>query len=866
MRSPPLIAAAPITLRHITRGTQFTVLGASFDAKPSRGVNGRSGYQSGSYEPELNDEGKGTLRFANTAGDDGILHRRRFAIFTDAAYHPGDEWFEVLQEGRVLFVGTPTDATKSRRDITIELADALWMQNTQRETAGGFWTHAPRDVFEHYTKAWRPVVAEDFDSLSRWTTQNATLLSTGSARLTSTGSDAAGSAFITAKPTEFGETNLATQRAWRLEATYDRQLAAGGQVALAMASASTGSPFVRLTVGAAQSHVEIGSDVETMTQTRDAAKPGAALAIECRDRWVLFYIDGELVFTCELDTTTAQAVPQFAAYGAGTTAEVHSLLLRRSEPYLMRGTAKGDYHLPGILPAGGLRGTYYDEADLRSLASTPARYWRRALAPTRQPYARRQDAQVSFPTATPGWQPPGPPDNHYFSVRWTGAIYLDLAAADVTLELPGVWGAVRVWVGKTMYGQQLLDNWATSGATTLTSGSLRTHLGTRSGWYPLRIDFGTVGANQSAGIILRRSVGGAAYETVPSSALSPLGIYEAAVRYDSHAEQLKAIALAYGLQYRCEPRPLESGQFPGEVVPRVRVGRDTDKVLTPAESSDASVSVSAGDVVDTLLADAAGLGDQANSAQLTSEAISYRALNDGHLAVMSAYESLSDITDPVLLQTRLASMLGLRLTPWEEISARPRGHRELRDTLPMSGTIAAFAWEPGDGLRVEDDLLDLKDATPRQIIAPSWPFHPDGLGAPAVRFRQRPRSQRDALRALVRAVLLPQRNYQGQLVITNGNVAAQPANAFLTDTASRVSLPLDLSDVLRADLVVHHKTDSSAITINVNGASTGITFTSTGRYDLRAFVARDGTRPRMYAQLTGGTGVTEFALELLVRV
>jgi hypothetical protein len=883
----PVIAAAPVTVRHITRDAAgaVTVVGAQFTAQPGKGLNGRRGYSSGSYESALSEEGRGTLVLPNSVGEDGILHRRRFLCLTDPAYHAGDEWIEVWQDGRTspLFVGTPIDWEKRRSQVSLELADAAWMLNTQRETAAGFWAHAPRDVFEHYTKAWVPVVADDFASgadSAKWTTGGGgtTSAQTGAVRVNVNPTGTFASTTLAARADYWGTLDLQAERAWRLEISC--ALSLSGTTGIGIGLRDSGGTFTRVALRANPLSVGLEativpttspavSDATFVRATVDLMQQGLTMAIEARDRWVLFYFNGRLVHSIELDLIDpAVCIPEISVERSGTGSgyvDVKSIVLRRAVPYLMRSTSSGDFRLPGVLPSGGLRGAYYDEADLRSYGDTNAPYYRRALAPTRAPYARRQDTTINFAAATPPtWMPATPPNGEYFTVRWTGAIYLDLAAADVTLRLAQLDNAARLWVGKTMYGDQLINQWGNpAGAPfTLATSSLRAHLGTASGWYPIRIDWAQ-GAG-AGGIVLEQAIGGGAYATVPSTSLSPFGIYEAQVRYDSHAEQLKAIALAYGLQYRCEPRSLESGQFPGEVVPRVRVGRDTDKVLTPDESTEVAVQGSASEVVDTLIADASGLGDQANAAQLTQEILNLEALQPGaHIAIASAYESLADITDPVLLQTRMASMLGLRTTAWEEVAARPRGHRELRDTFPMSGQIASFAWEPGDALRVQDDAIDLNDSTPRQIVAPSWTFNPDGLGAPSVRFRQRPRSQQDALRALVRGVLLPQRNYQGQLAIVNGTYS------HLDGGVTRVALPRDLDDIIRCELVVSEKTDSSTWTVQEYPAatSTGVTFTSPGRFDLLAFVKRfGGTSPQMTINAVGGTGSAFYQLELLVRI
>lgn len=889
----PVLSAAPVCIRHIKLDAgagAVTVLGASLAAQPARGVNGRRGYQSGSYEPAMNEEGTATLRLANIVGDDGILHRRRFRVFTDPDYHPGDEWVEIKQSGRVLFIGTPLGATKRRGELVIRLGDPQWMLRKQRETAAGFWTHAPRDVFEHYTKAWRTLIADEFNSgadPAKWTSTvlngGTTTNQTGTVLL-SAGPNANGSSAIAAAAAFWPGLTLASERAWRLEMTYNRDLLLFAGVSLTLDPSVADSSQIRLDLGSSSNTATArifppGGATVAFVQTKapqELVAKGATLAIEGRDRWVLFYVDGRLVAQLEQPAWTAGVVYRPAVRVANATAsvgnsmEVSSVLLRRADPYLMRGADKGDYRLPGTMPSGGLRGSYFDDADLRSLGDVPA-YYSRVLAPTREPYARRQDTTINFPFATPPtWQPAGPAGGDNFSVRWTGSIFLDLAAADVTLRIASWNGCVRLYVGKTMFGQHLLQVWtAQNGGADLVTGSLRTHLGSVTGWYPIVLEYSqNLGA---AGLVLQQNIGGGAAADVPAASLSPYGIYEQQVRYDSHGEQLKAIAETFGLQYRCEPRSLESGLFPGELVPRVRVGRDTDKILEPAESTDVTVEIDAEDVADTLLADAAGISDPFSGAQLTAENINYSGVlesvvADRHMMVLTEYESLTDITDPQMLRNRLDSLLGLRTRTWEEVSARPRGHRERRDTFPLTGQLALFAWEPGDAVRVNDPDIDLEDTVPRQIIAPSWSFVPDGLGAPAVRFRQRPRSQQNALRALVRSALLPQRNYQGQLVVINGTIGISPTVASIPDDFSRVSLPASLDDVVRAELVVHAKGDTSAGTLAINGVSTGTTISLPGRYDVTAFVARPSTGPQMFARITGHTGSVQYALELLVRV
>ena len=888
----PVLSAAPVTLRHISRAATGTaVVGATFAVQPVSGINGRRGYQSGTYEPALSEEGTAKVTLPNAAGEDGVLHRERFALFTDPAYEPGDEWIEVWQEKRVLFVGTPVGGEKARSTLTLDLVDgAGGMLPLQREFAAGFWWHAPRDVFEQYTKAWRVCVAEDFVGgydTARWTptigTGGAVTNQATSVRLT-VSTSAGGTVVMNTTGSYWPGVDLINSRAWRAECRFSQALVGAAGVAFVMVGGGGEGATIQTdaTTGAVQASITgyVGGSI-IVEKAIDKAAADVTLAMERHDRWLFFYAQGALVWAGEANWTVAtNAQPRVAAVnavggGVSGTVDLDYVIVRDLQPYLMRGTDKGDYRLPAAPPAGGLRGAYYDEAQLRPVGDTSADFYARVLSPTLSPYARRQDATINFTSANPPtWMPVGN-GGAYFSARWTGAIFLDLAVADVTLRLTSLDNGARLYVGKTAYGQHLLQQWAnpTGAPYTITSGSLRTHLGgSVSGWYPIRLEY--VQGAASGGIIFQQSIGGGAYAVVPATSLSPYGIYEAEVRYDSFSEQIRGLVESFGLQYRVEPRSLESGLFPGEMVPRVRVGRDTDKVLTTPESTEVTVRVSATDAAAALLADAAGLADQANAAQLTAEVVDFAALwttavEDRHVAVASGYESLADITDPGLLRTRLASMLALRSSPWEEVGARPRGHREIRDTFPptfpVAGALALFDWEPGDGVRLRDDDLGLNDATPRQIIAPSWPFVPDGRGAPTVRFRQRPRSQQDAMRQLVRAVLLPQRNYQGQLTVVLGTVS------FNDSGISRVTLPANLDDVVKAEVVCFRKADASTWTfVTYPAGATILTFTTVGRYDITPYIERQVAGgvvyPEMIVNATGGTGVAYFQLELTVRV
>lgn len=898
--APPLLDALPVQLRLVQRAASGTVvMGATFAAQPAHGMNGAHGFQSGTFEAALTEEGSATVTFPNGAGADGRLHRDRFECLTDARYEQGDEWIEVWHgvagRGRLLFVGTPADWRVSRSTITLTLADATGPLELQREFAAGFWCHAPRDVFEQYTHGWVPIVADDFANgvdATQWMDDDTTTPTPGVVRL---GPMPGGLLVLQLEASNAADrtVELDTERFWRLEVAYDRVLKGDASLSVAMVRTGAGGSYIALGVSATTVTMTMSNfvgttDTQTVNAAQGASKTAANIALECHDRWVMFYVDGNLMGAMEYRMATVGEgywvriqLNNGTGAVAGSYVDLASVLLRRADRYLIHDaslntTERGDLRLPGILPSGGLTGTYFDDAELRPFGTTQ-NYYRRVLSPTRTPYARRLDTTVDWSAPSAGtWQPPGPPAGEYFSARWTGAIYLDLEASDYFLKLSAVDDGARLWVGWTMIDRVACGVWGGGGVPpqSATSGGMRDHLGVtvQSGWYPLRLEYVST-SGSTGGLALQWSTSaGGTFTAVPATMLSPYGIYEADVRYDSHAEQLKAVTGTFGLQYRCEPRSLESGEFPGELVPRVRVGRDTDKVLAPSESTEVERSGSARETIQTLLADAAGIADPAAAAQLTTESVDYgevrpTAVEDRHMMVMSGYESLADITNASLLRTRLASMLGLRLAPWEEIAARPRGSRELRDTFPLSGELALFAWEPGDGIRIVDAELGFADAVPRQIVAPSWPFVPDGLGAPSVRFRQRPRSQQDAFRELVRAALLPQRNYQGQLAIVTGTTVSVTASSGYT----YCPMPSDRA-VVSATLVVGSKTNATAWTVNILTGLTGVlTFYTSGRFDITPYVvARNDsygtTGQEVGVQIVGGTGTVQAVLELLVRV
>lgn len=909
------IQPGPANLRHVIDGAPGTarginVLNRTFVPQNRRGINGRQGYTQGQVETRRDEEGNLTVTFPNTAGSQGGLHRDRFlilqrgrrrpapdgsgaTIYEGGNYRAGDEWLELYQGRHDLeSVVTPTAAKVDRNTVELTCTDPLWLLNKARETAAGHWCHAPRDVLEHYSQIWEAVVADDFSNQlftfsannqttadGRWTYHHASEVEGQSVcRLVSDGLVDAGANLIgtLAYSIPIKPTSSEPHTAWRAEVEYDRgAIPTNGELLFGMQrSTVSGLLAAFLSVGLTSTYASNGDQAVDLAL---ATSPGSTrLAIEGRGRWIFFYVNGELKTVMPFVGTAEPTgyVPRVKVYGGDGTLDVkvRSVLVRRTRPLLMRGTDKGDYRLPGKPTPGGLTGSYFSDADLAAKHGANAFLY--TLNPTRQPAIRRLDTQIELNTANN--LPVGLPAKN-ISVRWTGAIYLRLAEFDYRLRATAD-DRVRVWVGKTRVGEQVIDDWTAAGhtATATYTPYLRSHLGQVTGWYPIVVEYSQGTGPGSLIFEAERSdesgqwvpPGGSINIIDPSGVdrildgppLSPTGIFEAQVRYESHYDQFRQIVRDFGYQFRTEPRQLESGLFPAEVVPRLRVGRDTEFVLDDIEAREVQAEISAEDAADTILAD--GQGIAAEGAQLTAELIDFTEVAK-HVMVHTEYEQIADVSIADLFFQRLDSMLTLRGGTWERITAQPQGFRRLLDRFPLTGLpaeIQHFKWQPGDGARLHQELVGVRDTSPRPMMGITRGFVPDGFGVPSVAWRQRQRSGREVLREMYRQPLKQARNYQRQLVTVNGN----PGGVAGGDVYSRVNLPAALDDVIRAELVVQSKSDASPKTIEINGTPRA-TFTAPGRYDITGWVAsQDG--PRMYTRATGGTGSAEYALELLVAV
>ena len=833
-----IVAPGRVRLRHIRQSaTGTTVLGTKF-APTSDGLGGRGGFVSGTLERRLYDSATVTLRFPNAAGDDGVLHRDRFKILSDPAYAVGDEWIEVWQEGDLLATVTPVSADVSRQEIGLSCEDGLAVLRLSREGQFGWWNHAPRDVWEHYCRAWRTVAHGG--PATRAVTGGGAIPEIQTVNLY---------AGTLALGTSSGDPN----RAWRFDAEMTMTL-------------GPSLSSVSLTFGGVQLSWNRNQGLQLYTSppfgwlegagelVAHEIKPGipftTRITVEGRDRFVWVSTDGTLRGVGLMPTggTSGQPTLVVDTYGAGegATATVNEWAFRAADRFLLP-NGRGDFRLPGLPPAGtGLQATWTSHGDMAAKAAaypTPTANQvieRLAFRPGRDPVANQAGMEAT------GAAIPGTPADHAAAV-YTGAIYLDLDAKDYAFRLRTVDDNAEVWVGATRLGESCAatdlntaaphnsvgtPKWIKAGnnATGAPSGASGPLAGQPSGWYPIRVEY--VQWTGPTSLIFEWSMSTAVgtWGTPAANAVSWIGCFNQQVRNDSHLDTLQALSSTFGYQFTVQPRSLESGEFPGVCEPRVRVGRDTELTLTlPEEAWDAKAQLDATGRAVGLQADAQGIADPNSQAQLTAEVIDYAQL-DGHLTTPIDYESLADITDPGLLQTRMESLLALRDGPTQTVSATGRGHRQLLDTFPLTGTLAEFAWDPGDGIRLDMPEIGVVDTLPRQILGVQRQFTPDGLGPPALSFRPRPRNLMDALRKLRREAILGQRTYQGRLIATVGSLGASAAAA-APDFASRAQV--QLGKLIGATAAVVQKSDGSAWNLVVNGA-TVCQVTATGRYDITA--------------------------------
>lgn len=870
------------------------VLGASYLPQPLKGLNGERGFQSGHYERWLNIEGPFTLTVPNSQGPDGKLHIQRFLQRTAPDFMAGDEWIEIRRDGlaTLLYVGALINLPSTDiGQIQVGGYDALWLLKKVRETDAGFWNHAPRDTLEYYTRAWAFDVATAFPEpgavpvtpTSGTTTGNFTYIecdtTTGLPVCRLTAASGGSSMGFTGLPPAIGYESADPYESWRVEVScyVSAALPAGAAVQIASADQQLslqvlGDPSV---LSGASARLQCPGTPGTYV---NAAVPGSALvpgqvdlAMEGRERWIYCYVQGELVGLIPMPTTHDPAVTcAYFANGGAAVVDVQAFSYRRGRAWLMRGADKGDYVLPGEPVPGGLQGSYFDAIGFTDTTGG-ADILDLVLNPTQQPYSQRVDPVISH---SPGqWFPAAPASAAM--ARWTGSVFLDLATYDYRIKLDSSsFDASRLWLGKTRMGEQLLDLWPVVGATSVfpggsaTSSYLRSIFGETSGWYPIVIElFAQGGQTSTMTVTLERSDAPGTFSAIPPTQLSPEGIYSNQVRQDSHYDTFQAIAGAYGHQYTCEPRSLESGLFPGQVIPRVRVGTDRNIRVGTDDSTDLSLTSSGEDQAAMLQADASGIADPNGTAQLSATAINFEQAT-GHMFAVTETESLSDITDPGLLAQRLGTLLALRSGVWDQVASRPPGHPVITETWPppLVPLPGKFAYLPGDGVLRDYPEFGVVDTSPTPLMSVAWDFTPFGIIAPQASYFTYPRGTYWTLRKFRQQAVAGKRNYQGQLATYPGSIGGQTGTAggspptIAADEYSRLLLPANPKNLRRVTLNVTEKMNpATPWTIEINGANTGIPVLAVGEYVVTAFAGSvsASTQQQMVARLVTTAGTTD---------
>jgi hypothetical protein len=852
---PRSIDPDTVWVRHIVRGAEgepsaVTVARATFVRKDvvegADGLGGREGWQAAEATLMLSDDDTFTLALANVTGDDGILHRRRFAILTDDDYEPGEEWIEFWRDpSELILVGTPTDYEKTRSQVVIKGSSLTGgvLNEVLSSDVDAWDAVAPVDVFRHYSRL--PVLIYGADlavplsaSGGEWGTPYSISFSgcqndcfTIEARLR----------WVSAAPTAKGVSYVALNLlGWSIQTDlFD------GSTQVFFPAEGFSPAFV------------------VPGRALGIASPGpVSIRVVARYDHIFVFVGGELA--CDFRRTKPEPsetapsgpwpAPTFAqVFVKEGTLNIDGLHVETLAPFAMRGaSAAVDRALPGIPPATGLRGQYWG---LGASWTSVSESWK--VAPLAiEPVVDRVDPTVNFPI-TGGEKFPQALSGNYY-VRYSGAIYLDLATADRQIKVGGI-GLKRVYIGRTLRGEELIDRWQRPPESPFeyASGSLREWLGTsKSGWYPIVIEERGVIAPLVGHAILEDKPVGGVYAVVQQSRLSPLGCYGDLVKNTPHRQIIADVALAFGYQWRTEHRSLESGEFPGQLSFKALQGLVTNVVVDDTTTGTAAqVLGNAGDVVDGLVADAAGLADPKGSGQLGVQVVDYARANE-HMALRQGYESLSEITEQPLLAVRADSILALRSSPNEQVGVRPRGQRDL--VLPLSGPPAKFGWRPGDQVTLKLDSIDMVDQSPRQMSSVVWPLRPDGCGPPTVGFRQRPRTVRKAMERLQRAVYAPRRTYQGSLVVmpTDAGGSSTTAPIAGTDGYTRSALPGNKGKIVRGYLVIQ-VLEGSGWRMEIDGVDLGAegALSSPGRYDILPWLISAGASAplHLYARLIGGT-------------
>lgn len=858
-------------------------------------------FAQGQWTMRLGDAGDYSLTFPNKDASDGMPWRNRFA--SDGK----NQWIEIRNDGYPEFVGCIEDVDSKRDQIVITGHDGFFQTKNAYERD---WVtvQAPRDVIERGTQVWVPITVDNFPAGSlnaQWTVVN-NGVGSSSVLGTSGGLNMkVGAGGIGGPHTEIDASPSTSNIVWNASCTFintstnlDCTFSISDPTSIYTIRLDVTSQFVNFQVN--------GNSMGIITLPLATSY---TLFMESDGEWVSGFINGQFIsIGRRIAGSPSGSVVVKLTSGTGTLVDIH---YRCQLPFLMSGSDKGDYVLPGnksTYPSGGLHARYHNDLDLQTDGNRLARI----LNPTRTiaykgsggpgEYANQQDPVINVQ----GNPVPGAASSNW-SVLWFGSIYLKWNAGSGTytfqVNIPGgatTNYAVRIWIGKTRFQDELTAsaNWSfssglASAIVNITAASLAGTLPysggkiTRDGWYPIKIEYAV---DSTAGVapafFLTNSptaytdpggtviASGAQATIVPSTSLSPLGMVDERHQGISHFDLIQKTALAAGYQFAVEPQTLESNVFPGVLAPRIREGQDYDAILEPDDQArnegliNYSNKLDATDIATSIRGNGAGF-QNGNTGQLQAEVFDPVHLKAA-LFDIQAWQDFSDASFATLLQALLNSRLGLQLDPWQVITGDPIGRPRLANLWPLPSKLAQMRWRAGDGLKVYARDVNIQDVTPRQLLVMSRQIHPNGSTGAQVSFASRPRSATHAIKQALFQATRWQRNYQKQLVTLSGSYVI-PTIAFGTDSSAN-GFPAGYSVVSTSanDQVVNAyvriTSNNGAVSLNILVNGVDVTSTLNGPWTTIPFdlplnaVAKPDANGRIYVNIKNNSGAVNSAV------
>lgn len=840
----------------------------------------------------LNDSGDFQLTFPSALASSGV--GRWKDLFSTSGHL---QWVEIYRDDVIEFVGCVQQTTVGRDQIQVTGCDGMgllkkWFENDAYLVAG------PRDVISCYTRLPQVVVSDDFIG--------STLSSIWTTSLSGSGTISQSNGYATIAPSALSSVGLgisttfsALSDDWRITLSGNANPTSGvSKLSLAVINNATGynvvtavTPFLGTGTGNSNPTLTAYNLLGTFYDSNDGAPystavPSFTITLEKKGRWWQYFFNGVMVgrigvIANSLDET--KILVNWVNAPASTKLNLSGIYVTSRVPFLETTSSDhGSYVLPGTQPYGGLLANYFVDTDLLNMTSTStAPAWQgRVFSPdakASKPTATRVDATINFNNPTSTWPLPAGMQSNYFSTRWTGSVYLALSKGNYTITA-AVDDYCRIWIGQTRQSvDPAIIDCSSGGVSTFTGTVNAATLGAADGWYPIVVEYvqypGTAQMQLSfTPPVAYTDPGGTAISTssqiIPATSLSPNGVVEQRVQGQSAFDLVQQTAKDFGYSLYCEPYQLESGQFPGQLVARVREGKDTDVVLrtedldTDEPLISPQVTYDATALANVVRGSANGLQD-GTGAPAQIEAYDALAMSSALFAI-EAWQDAGDGANVQLLGARQTGVLSLSDSPWQNVTGTPRGIERLADSFPLTGTLSAMRWRPGDGVRVKIPEITVDDQTPRQILQVSRTFTGTGRTATSVGFRQRPRNPVETLRQMMRTVNYPNR-IRKQQVITLSSTMYQGTLAGAANTGPLI-LQLNPNDQIQSVyLRVLINSYGVGLNIFVNGSGTASYTNVCGYAPTELDITNKAVRvsasdPRFYLSLTNGSATTPTGL------